>query len=107
MILFSDIISQSGGTAIEIHMREFHPELTNLDQYVTLTPFKIYENHSKNQLIAHEGHWINYFDMIAHGLNRRQEKGKIFDSTKSINLEWKNSVSYLSIFFRNVRMQRI
>ena len=60
-------------------MREFHAELTEPDKFITLTPFKVYENHSNSQLRAHEGHWINYFDMIARGLNRRQEKGKIFD----------------------------
>ena len=59
-------------------MRERHADLTDPDHYVTLTPFKIYENHSQSQLRAHEGHWINYFDMITHGLNRRQEKGEFF-----------------------------
>ena len=58
-------------------MREKHPDLENPLDYVTITPFQIYDQllHSKEKLRAHEGLWIKNFDLINKGLNRRQENG--------------------------------
>jgi len=58
-------------------MREKHPDLENPLDYVTLTPFQIYDQllHNKEKLRAHEGLWIKNFDLINKGLNRRQENG--------------------------------
>ena len=58
-------------------MREKHPELENPLDYVTITPFQIYDQllHNKEKLRAHEGLWIKNFDLINKGLNRRQENG--------------------------------
>lgn len=58
-------------------MREKHPDVKNPLNYVTITPFQIYDQllHNKEKLRAHEGLWIKNFDLINKGLNRRQENG--------------------------------
>ena len=58
-------------------MREKHPDLENPLDFVTITPFQIYDQllHNKEKLRAHEGLWIKNFDLINKGLNRRQENG--------------------------------
>ena len=60
-------------------MREKHPDLENPLDYVTITPFQIYDQllHNKEKLRAHEGLWIKNFDLINKGLNRRQENGML------------------------------
>ena len=58
-------------------MKEFHPELSQPQKHVTVTPFKVYKNHSEEKLRAHEGNWINYLGMITYGMNKLKETGKL------------------------------
>ena len=59
-------------------MQEIHPELSQPHKHMTITPFKVYKNHSEEKLRAHEGIWMNYLGTITYGLNKLKETGKSF-----------------------------
>ena len=58
-------------------MRLKHSNVKNPIDHVTITPFQTYDEllHNKTTLRAHEGLWINKFELIQKGLNRRSENG--------------------------------
>ena len=68
-----------GDTSFEGHMRLKHKDLENPIDHVIITPFRTYDEHlhSKTSLRAHEGLWINNFQLLQKGLNKRSEKGMI------------------------------